>query len=563
MELSRCVVAGGGTAGWSLDGPGAQKLPGLRLVLGVVDFKRRFRVGVRPAGAERGFGRTEAMPTGTCRSGSMISRLGRVSAMVVGAGCAMALMVAGRVGVTEAPPPATGQALPNFVFILADDQAWNGLSVPMIAGNSASKSRENRTPNMEKLAASGMVFSQAYAAHPKCECSRASIICGRTTTSLNATSKSVRTWAAPTADSLANSLKRLRPEYHAAHFGKWQWAQTPGSMGYDMSDGITQNEDGNSKDLADPKQSFGMTKRAHAFMAKEVKDGHPFFVQLSYYAVHQKPQALAETIKKYENGATGAGDAKGARGSRGGPDRAVSAAMAEDLDTCVGAVLKDLEELGIAQNTYVIYMSDNGGRTEILKGGKGNLWEGGIRVPLIVAGPGVRAGEYCNVPVVSYDLLPTVLDLAVAGTAPPSGVEGGSWKDVLTASADKAKVTRPIDRMVWHMAVEVDHPQTALRQGDLKILYYWDTKQVQLFDLSKDLSETKDLSQEQPDRTTAMLATLKAHVRAGLGDEQVAALERGEKPTEGGGKQAPGGGRQTPRGDKQVPRGENQTPRGT
>jgi arylsulfatase A-like enzyme len=323
-------------------------------------------------------------------------------------------------------------------------------------------------------------------------------------------------------------------------------------MGYDLSDGITQNEDGDSKDPADPKQSFGITKRAHAFMEQQVKEGHPFYMQLSYYAVHQKPQALVETLKKYEG--AGAADAKGGKGPKGGADRAVSAAMAEDLDTCVGAVLKDLEELGIAKNTYVIYMSDNGGRTENLKGGKGNLWEGGIRVPLIVAGPGVRAGEYCNEPVVSYDLLPTVLDLAVAGTVAPAGVEGGSWKNVLTSSAATAKVTRPIDRMVWHMGVEVDHPQSAMRQGDFKILYYWDTKQVQLFDVAKDRTESKDLSAEQPDRVAAMLAVLKEHVRAGIGEPQVAALERGEKPTEGGGKRGQRGDTKAPRGDQPASR---------
>ncbi|MEY4810183.1 MAG: Choline-sulfatase [Planctomycetota bacterium] len=494
------------------------------------------------------------------RLGNMVNRFARVGAMAIGAGCAIALMAAGGVQRSATPPlgvapvtaPAPAPALPNFVFILADDQAWNGLSVRMIAGDDASKSRTTHTPNTQKLADRGVVFSQAYAAHPKCECSRASIICGQTTTSLNATSKSVRTWAAPVADSLANSLKRLRPEYRAAHFGKWQWSQTPASMGYDLSDGITQNEDGDSKDPADPKQSFGITKRAHAFMEQQVKDGHPFYMQLSYYAVHQKPQALAETLKKYEG--AGAADAKGGKGPKGGTDRAVSAAMAEDLDTCVGAVLKDLEELGIAKNTYVIYMSDNGGRTENLKGGKGNLWEGGIRVPLIVAGPGVRTGEYCNAPVVSYDLLPTVLDLAVTGTAAPAGVEGGSWRSVLTSGADAAQVSRPIDRMVWHMAVEVEHPQSAMRQGDFKILYYWDTKQVQLFDVAKDRTESKDLSAEQPDRVAAMLAVLKEHVRAGLGEQPVAALERGEKPTDGGGRKGQRGDKQAPREDKSAPR---------
>jgi arylsulfatase A-like enzyme len=183
-------------------------------------------------------------------------------------------------------------------------------------------------------------------------------------------------------------------------------------------------------------------------------------------------------------------------------------------------------------------MSDNGGRTGVLQGGKTTLWEGGIRVPLIVAGPGVKAGN-SKVPVVSYDLLPTILDLAKAGTAPPKGVEGGSWKPVLQKGADA--VARPIDRMVWHMPVEVDHPQTAIRQGDWKLLYYWDTKQAQLFDLSKDMRETHDLSSEQADRTKAMLAVLREHIRAGLGDEAVAALDRGEKSGARGGPGGPGG----------------------
>ena len=208
------------------------------------------------------------------------------------------------------------------------------------------------------------------------------------------------------------------------------------------------------------------------------------------------------------------------------------AAMTEDLDTCIGSVLKDLETLGIADNTYVIYMSDNGGRTGVLQGGKTTLWEGGIRVPLIVAGPGVKTGN-SKVPVVSYDLLPTILDLAKAGTAPPKGVEGGSWKPVLQKGADA--VARPIDRMVWHMPVEVDHPQTAIRQGDWKLLYYWDTKQAQLFDLSKDMREANDLSSEQADRTKAMLAVLREHIRAGLGEGAVAALDRGEKSGARGG----------------------------
>ncbi len=344
---------------------------------------------------------------------------------------------------------------PNIVFIFVDDQAWSGTSVPMIPGKESSRTAGFQMPNVDRLAAQGMVFSQAYAGHPKCECSRASLLMGRTTTSLNAVDKRSRTWNAPPADSLANTLKRANPNYRAAHFGKWQWPTPPEEFGYDASDGVTMNEDGDSRDPEDPKQSFGITRRAQDYMEKQVKEGHPFYLQLSYYAVHTQPQALASTLKKYEGTSVGGG-----RGKGGG---AIVAAMTEDLDTCIGILLNDLQALGIAKDTYIIYTSDNGGRTEALKGGKALCDEGGIRVPLIVQGPGIRGGTYCNEPAVGYDILPTVLDFAAPGFALPKGVEGGSWKPVLM-SGGTGKVQRPIDRLVWHHDVEIEHPQTALRK---------------------------------------------------------------------------------------------------
>lgn len=406
---------------------------------------------------------------------------------------------------------------PNVVFILADDQAWNGTSVPMMPGKDFSRSRNFHTPNLEKLAAQGMTFSQAYAAHPKCECSRAALMMGRSTTTLNATDKNSRNWSAPPGESLANTLKRADPAYRAAHLGKWQWFQTPESMGYDVSDGITMNEDGDSQDPDDPKLSFSMTRRAGEFMAKQVKEEHPFYLQLSYYAVHQKPQALAATLKKYE-GMAGGGGGRG--------DRAVIAAMTEDLDTCVGGIMKKLQELGIADNTFVIYMSDNGGRTEILKGGKGNLGEGGLRVPLIVCGPGIKPGTSCNEPVVSYDIFPTVLNFAVPGFVMPKGVEGGSWKTALLNEGN-GKVQRSIDRLVFHQPVEVDHPQSAIRKGDYKLLYFWDTREAQLYNLTQDLSEEHDLAKEKPDLAVSLQKELQEHVRAGIGEQACVALEKG------------------------------------
>lgn len=406
---------------------------------------------------------------------------------------------------------------PNFLIILADDQSWSGTSVRMKADEPLSASRVFKTPNLEKLSAQGMTFSQAYAAHCKCECSRAAIQMGRTTTTLNAPDKTSRNWSAPVTDSIANTLKRANGAYRAAHFGKWQWFHAPESMGYDASDGITMNEDGDSTDPEDPKQSFGITRRAKAFMETQVKGGHPFYLQLSYYAVHQTPQALASTLKKYE----------GLNGGGGRGDRAVMAAMTEDLDTCIGEALKKLDELGIADETVVIYTSDNGGRTEILNGGKGDLGEGGIREPLIVRGPGIKGGLRCDTPVISYDIMATVLDFAAPGFALPQGVEGGSWKPLLLGGG-AAPVKRPIERFVWHQAVEVEHPQSAIRRGDFKMLYFWDSREGLLFDLKNDLGETQDVARKHPDIAVKLEAELKAHVRAGLGEEAFAALERGE-----------------------------------
>jgi arylsulfatase A-like enzyme len=433
------------------------------------------------------------------------------------------------------------QSTPNFLLIFVDDQSWSGTSIAMMPNNDLSRSPGFQMPNLERIASQGMIFSQAYASHPKCECSRAALLMGRSTTSLNAVDKTARNWNAPPTDSLANTLKRANGSYRAAHYGKWQWPQTPESLGYDDSDGITMNEDGDTSDPNDPKQSFGITRRAQAYMGKQVKDGHPFYLQLSYYATHNQPQALASTLKKYENKLP----SSGGKGGRGGG--AVMAAMTEDLDTCIGVLAKQLEELGISKNTYVIYMSDNGGGTQVLKGGKALVDEGGLRVPLIVNGPGIKGGTYCNDPAVGYDILATVLDFAAPGFALPKGVEGGSWKPVLMNSGI-GNIQRPIDRLVFHHDVEIPHPQTAMRKGDLKIVHYWDTKESFLYDLSNDLGERNNLAAEKPNVVIDMLSELKAHVKNGLDTLRFASLESGQfrgndRPKGSGGKGKDGKGK--------------------
>ncbi|MEN9635203.1 MAG: Choline-sulfatase [Verrucomicrobiota bacterium] len=410
-------------------------------------------------------------------------------------------------------PPAPVATPPNFLFILSDDQSWNGHSVAMIAGQANSRTASFRTPNLEKLATKGIIFSQAYAGHPTCECSRASMLMGRTTTSLNAPTKASRNWSAPLTDSSANTLKRANPKYSAAHLGKWQWFQTPASMGFDVSDGITVNETGDSTDPNDPKLSFSLTRRANTYMEERVREGRPFFLQISYYAVHAIAQALSSTLAKYSG------------------NQSLQAAMTEDLDTCVGELLRKLDDLGIANNTYVIFMSDNGGNTQnVLRGTKGDCGEGGVRVPLIVAGPGIRGGSYSNTPVIGYDLLPTMLDFAAPGFAVASGVEGGSWRSILT-NGGVGTVSRPIGRFVWHAPIEPAlRPHSAIRQGDFKLIYYWDNRTTELFNIPLDLAETRNLAATNTVQANALRSELQAHLLAGLGAAAYAALEALGKP---------------------------------
>lgn len=409
--------------------------------------------------------------------------------------------------------PAAPVAAPNFLFILSDDQSWNGHSVAMIAGQANSRNAAFRTPNLEKLASQGVTFSQAYAGHPTCECSRASLLMGRTTTSLNAPTKASRNWSAPLFESSANTLKRANPAYRAAHLGKWQWFQTPASMGFDVNDGITVNETGDSTDPNDPKLSFSLTRRANAYMEQRVQAGQPFFLQMSYYAVHPIAQALPGTLAKYSGG------------------QVLQAAMTEDFDTCVGELMKKLEELGIANNTYVIFMSDNGGNTQnALRGSKGDCGEGGVRVPLIVRGPGIRGGVYSNEPVIGYDLLPTMLDLAAPGFVVASGLEGGSWRTILQ-NGGVGTVRRSIGRFVWHAPIEPAlRPHSAIRKGDFKLIYYWDTRATELFNLAQDPAETRNLASGSAAQVDALRAELQSHIRAGIGDAAYAQLEALAKP---------------------------------
>ncbi|MBT7924134.1 MAG: sulfatase-like hydrolase/transferase [Opitutae bacterium] len=405
-------------------------------------------------------------------------------------------------------PIALLASQPNIVFLLSDDQSWSGLSVAMHDQVPESKGDLFHTPNLEKLAAQGMRFSAAYSPASVCSPTRVSLQTGKSPARMRWT-KAAPTMRAedgfkliPPAISknlsidevtIAEMLKTAG--YATAHYGKWHLAgDGPGKHGYDEHDGDTGNKDAAPFKDPNPVDIFGMGRRANAFMEKSVKTGKPFFIQLSYHALHYPENAFEETKQKYF-GANGGRDDK----------RILRAAITEDLDTGVGLLMDDIERLGIGGNTYLIYMADNGasgggGKKGGLRGGKGGVWEGGIRVPLIIRGPGIKPNSFCHSRVVGYDFFPTFCELAGVKQALPEGIEGGSILPLLATG--KGEVKRPRQELVFHFPhYQGDTPHSAIFLGNLKMMKFYETGKLSLFDLSKDLFERNDLSASMPEET--------------------------------------------------------------
>jgi len=200
------------------------------------------------------------------------------------------------------------------------------------------------------------------------------------------------------------------------------------------------------------------------------------------------------------------------------------AGMTEDLDVGVGKILDMIDKLGIADSTYVIYMADNGAagwippntsrnlsnpttyespsRNAPLRGGKWVTFEGGIRVPFIVRGPGVKENSFCNVPVVGWDILPTIADIVGYKKAMPNDIDGGSFRALLENNG-RGTVQRPNSGLVFHRYND-GYPHTAIRVGDYKLVKFWKEEKQLLFNLKDDLGETKDLAKTQPGKANAL-----------------------------------------------------------
>ena len=461
-------------------------------------------------------------------------------------------------GVTAATlPGVTGCARaerrqpPNFVFFLIDDLGWVDTGV---YGSSFYE-----TPNIDRLAGEGMRFTDAYAASSVCSPTRASIMTGKHPARLNITdwiggSQSGELLPAEYEHQLPHEevtiAEILREEgYATGFFGKWHLGDTPflpESQGFDLNIGGTaagqpasyfypyKASEGRSDRWDVPHLDDGsegeyltdrLTDEAVEFL--EAQHDRPFLLYLSHYAVHTPIQSKDDLTEKYRDKAESLPTPDGpdffAEHNRAYvkqfQDHPAYAGMVQSVDESVGRVLQKLEDLGITSNTVVIFMSDNGGLSTIansrnaptanvpLRAGKGWLYEGGIREPLIVRWPGeVAAGSVCSEPVISTDFFPTMLEMAGLAHMPDLHRDGSSIVPLLKENGELDR-----EAIFWHFPHyhgSGNRPSGAIRAGDLKLLEWFEDGKVELYNLRDDLAETRDLSERYPEEVTELLGRL-------------------------------------------------------
>jgi len=423
-------------------------------------------------------------------------------------------------------------AAPNIILILTDDHGWSQLSGRMDPEFAESGSGYLETPRIERLARDGMRFTSGYSPAPHCTPTRRSILCG-TSAARSGTEFPYPEWIPAEHLTIPVALKRTKPAYRCAHFGKWGklMGSTPEECGYDAGDGMTENGTGGMPktlgvdgghddgpphfiDNEDPKRTLSVTASSVGFMREQVAAGRPFFVQVSYYAQHLSVVTRESLLEKYR--------------AKGTPDRrytAAWAAMLEELDRGVGQLLDAVDELGIADETYVVFTADNGGRGAIpgggdalrptnhpLTGAKQHLYEGGIRVPFIVRGPGIEAGSICREPVVGYDFLPTFHELA-GGDPGRLGAEldGSSLVPLLRARPEEFERRR--GGLFFHRPYR---GYSAIRRGPHKLMVFWDDdggiERTELYDLGDGPVEEGNAIDDQPELVRELRDRLLAHL---------------------------------------------------
>lgn len=450
--------------------------------------------------------------------------------------CILVVLLFGTcLGVT--PTVMGNEGKPNVVFFLIDDMGWTD------AGCFGSKFYE--TPNLDRLAKTSARFTNGYAACPVCSPTRISIMTGKYPARLDTTDyftggrkgkllpAEYRNYMPLDEFTLAEALKAAG--YATGFFGKWHMGgdgYEPTKQGFDVNVGgfvrgsppsyFSPYRNPNLKDgpkgehLADR-----LTTEAIRFIDQHKNE--PFLVYLSYYSVHTPLQAKKELIAKYREKKDKMKiegplfQQEGARKVRVVQEHAVYAGMVETMDTNIGRVLDHLDKLGIAENTIVIFTADNGGLSTSeghptanvpLRAGKGWLYEGGIRVPWLIRWPGkTKAGDVIDTPVISTDFYLTILEMAGLKSRPQQHVDGVSLVPLLTHKGTLA------DRSLYwhypHYGNQGGSPGGALRTGNYVLIEKFEDNSVELYDLSKDLSQKNNLTKAMPERTQRMLQQLR------------------------------------------------------
>ena len=402
---------------------------------------------------------------------------------------------------------------PNFVVILGEAQGWASLSIPLDDRNVAgSRSDYIQTPNLDSIGKSGVSFSDFYAAAPRCTPSRAALYTGRSPTQLRMTFVSegkkdgvlnsgdkviapACTTELPAAIETMATLLRKRG-YATAHFGKWHLGRVnPTEHGFDESDGANSNGGPDEVENPNPKQCLLTAQKGCDFIARQVKAKKPFYLEIDQYPGRQGESATPETIAAV----------KKRLGENFNSQNLNRAAGCEEIDKSIGQVLAQLKALGVSSNTYIIYTADHGAQgansNGILTNGKGTIWEGGVRVPLLISGPEIKAGTFSHLRASHVDLLPTVAELAgLASASLPNGIEGVSLVSVLKGKSTELLPRARDDFVIHYPHYDKDElgPTSAIYYKNYKLIRVYETSQSLLFDLNTDIGEKKNLAATLP-----------------------------------------------------------------
>jgi arylsulfatase A-like enzyme len=384
---------------------------------------------------------------------------------------------------------------PNIIFILADDLGINDLA--------CYGRKDHNTPNIDRLATEGLRFTSAYCALPICSPSRAAILTGKNPATLHLTTylpgrpdcisqkliqPTIKQQLPLEEKTIAEYLKQAG--YTTACIGKWHLGGkgfSPKEQGFDLyhpGSAVTKpsaTEGG--------KGEYDLTQTAIKFI--ETNKNKPFFLYLAHNSPHIPYSAKPELVEKNKNAF-----------------EPVYAAVIETLDDTVGILTKKLDELGLSKNTIVIFTSDNGGLhvpelshkiityNSPFRAGKGYLYEGGIRIPLIIKWSGqIPAGKVISTPVNNTDWLPTILD--IVGIKIPKKIDGISIKNILL-SGKELKTARRFFFHFPHYTNQGGRPAGAIRDGNWKLIENYEDGSIELYNLEKDPSETRNLASSEP-----------------------------------------------------------------